>query len=284
MSVFLINGFYLLSAQDTLSNGKALNFPFRKYGISIGNSYDFTGIRINFADKNVNRINGLNVTFWHKENQNNRSVINGISIGVFPNGGSMQPINLGLLSLYTSQNNLNGLSLGGTGIASEGNINGLSLSGLMIAAGGHGSNISGIAISGIGSVALNAINGLDIGGIIIISEGNINGVAIGGIAIASGGNINGFATSLAILNCSGNYKGIAITPGFMRSGELHGLVMAGYTRIKQMNGLSVALYNRTKELHGIQFGLLNYAENNRKGLRILPFINLHLKKNKNSDK
>jgi hypothetical protein len=70
----------------------------------------------------------------------------------------------------------------------------------------------------------------------------------------------------------------------MRSRELNGLVMAGYTRIKQMNGLSVALYNRTKELHGIQFGLLNYAENNRKGLRILPIINLHLKKNKNSDK
>jgi len=33
-----------VAAQDTPSNGKALNFPFKKYGISIGNSYEFTGI------------------------------------------------------------------------------------------------------------------------------------------------------------------------------------------------------------------------------------------------
>jgi hypothetical protein len=45
-----------------------------------------------------------------------------------------------------------------------------------------------------------------------------------------------------------------------------------------MFGLSVALYNRANELHGIQLGVLNYAGNNPKGLRMLPFINLHLRK------
>jgi len=38
------------------------------------------------------------------------------------------------------------------------------------------------------------------------------------------------------------------------------------------------LYNRTEELHGLQVGLLNYAGNNPKGLRMLPFVNMHLKK------
>jgi hypothetical protein len=55
--------------------------------------------------------------------------------------------------------------------------------------------------------------------------------------------------------------------------------MAGYANTDQFHGLSIALYNRTKELHGIQVGLLNFAGNNTKGLRMLPFINLHLKKN-----
>ena len=50
---------------------------------------------------------------------------------------------------------------------------------------------------------------------------------------------------------------------------------ADFYKTNQMNGISIALYNRTKELHGVQFGLLNYTENNPKGLRILPFINLH---------
>jgi hypothetical protein len=55
---------FTLSAQETRSNGKALNLPFKKYGISIGNSYEFNGIRINFADEDVKRINGINFTFW----------------------------------------------------------------------------------------------------------------------------------------------------------------------------------------------------------------------------
>jgi hypothetical protein len=45
-----------------------------------------------------------------------------------------------------------------------------------------------------------------------------------------------------------------------------------------MNGLSIALFNKTKELRGIQVGLLNIARNNPKGFRVLPVINMHLKK------
>jgi len=268
LSVFLISGLCLLSAQDTLSGSKALNFPFRKYGISIGNSKEFNGIRINFADKNVTRINGVNVTFWLKKYQNYSASVNGISIGVIPAAGSMQPINLGILGVGTSPNNLNGLSLGGVFIGSGGNINGLSLSGLVIAADGDNSKISGISISGLGLGAAKSVNGL----------------AIGGIMVNSGGNINGLATSLVILNCDGNFKGVAVTPGYMKSGEHKGIVFAGYAKTNQMNGLSVALYNRTEELRGIQFGLLNFAGNNPKGLKMLPLVNMHLGKDKNSDK
>ena len=111
--IFFIGRSYL-SAQDSLSNGKALNFPFKKYGISIGNSYKFTGIRINFADKNVKRINGLNVTFWAKgkkrgQKDPNTAVVNGISLGIIPVASSMQFINLGLLGIGT--HNLNGVSI-----------------------------------------------------------------------------------------------------------------------------------------------------------------------------
>jgi hypothetical protein len=263
LSVFLINGSHLLFAQETISNGKALNFPFKKYGISIGNSYEFTGIRINLVDKNVKRINGLNVTFWLKNHQNNSSALNGINVGVFPYGGSMQLINLGILGVGTEPNNLNGLSLGGLlVIGAGGNINGLSLSGINTGAEGKESKISGVAISGLSIWAGKAINGL----------------AIGGLGVWTNGDINGIASSLAYLSGKQNFSGIGATLGYLEADIFKGLVIAGYAKTNQMNGLSIALFNRTEELHGIQFGLLNYAGNNRKGLRKVPIVNLHLRK------
>ena len=44
-----------------------------------------------------------------------------------------------------------------------------------------------------------------------------------------------------------------------------------------MHGLSIALFNYTNELHGVQLGILNYAGNNRKGFRLLPFANMHFR-------
>jgi hypothetical protein len=256
------------SAQDTLSNGKALNLPFRRYGLSIGNSHDFNGVRINLMDKHVNRINGLNVTFWSDNalrfeqwlnEGNDSSVINGISMGIVPTAGSMQLINLGLMGVRTSPNSLNGLSAGGTFILSAGNINGLSISGLL--------------------TQTCVINGIAVSGLFVAGTQGINGLAIGGIAVSSDTkDINGVAFSPGILYCGNNFKGIGVSGIFLRSMVYKGLALAGFAKTNQMFGLSFALYNRTDELHGIMFGLLNYAGNNPRGLRMLPFVNMHLMK------
>jgi len=267
LSIFiLLTGEFYLSAQNTSSNNKSLNFPTKKYGISIGNSQDFTGIRINFADKNVKKINGLNLTFWFKYCKNLNAVVNGISLGVIPTAGTMQYLNLGLLGVGTN-NNLNGFSVGGIVVGSGGNINGLSLSGLITMADGDNSAISGIAVSGIGIGAHKAINGL----------------AVGGFAVGTDGNISGVVSSLAYISCKKEFQGVAFTVGYLESEIFQGVAIAGFTKTNQMHGLSIALYNRTKELHGVQLGLLNYAGNNQKGLRMFPFINFHLKKKVTND-
>jgi len=257
--VILLMGISYLSAQDTLSNGKALNFPFKKYGISIGNSHEFTGIRINLADENVKRINGLNVTFWLKHAKNINATVNGISLGVIPTAGSMQYINLGLIGVGTSHN-LNGVSICGMVVGSGGNINGLSISGLITMADDNSGIISGIAISAIGVSAHVAVNGL----------------AVGGFAVGTSGNFNGVASSLAYISGGKYFRGLSVTTGYLESKMFKGVAVAGYAKTDKMYGLAIALYNRTKKLRGVQFGLLNYAGNNPKGLRMLPFINLHL--------
>jgi hypothetical protein len=256
--IFLLGVSHLL-ARDSSSNGNALNFPANKYGISIGNSHEFTGIRINFADENVKRINGLNVTFWLKMFKNKNAIVNGISVGVIPTGGTLRPINLGVLGTGAAQN-LYGLSLGGFVIGATGNIKGLSASGFVLMADGKKSVISGIAISGIGLGCGNTINGL----------------AIAGLALGADVDINGVTWSLAYIGCKNKYQGLAVTGGYLDSKIFKGVAIAGFNRTNQLHGLSIGLFNRTKELHGIQLGFVNYAGNNLKGLRILPFINFHL--------
>jgi hypothetical protein len=249
---------FSLSAQDTLFNKKSLNFPTKKYGISIGNSYEFSGIRINFADEGVKKINGLNVTFWLKRNENKYAVVNGISAGVIPIAGKMGPINLGVLGTGTT-NNLYGLTLGGFFVGSGGSIKGLTISGLLTMADGENSAISGIAISGIGIGAHKAINGF----------------AFGGFAVGTDGKINGIASSLSYISAEKKIQGIAITLGYLKSEIFNGVALAGFTNTNQMNGLSIAIFNRTEDLHGIQLGLINCAKNNRKWSRVLPLINFH---------
>jgi hypothetical protein len=260
--LILLMGISHVFAEDTVSEGKALNFPTKNYGISIGNSHEFTGIRINYIDKGVEKINGLNFTLWAKPSKNQDAEINGMSIGVIPSAGSMQYINLGLVAASgASHGNLNGVSIGGLAVGNaHGDLNGVSVGGLMI---GSGGSMYGLSIAGL-------FIGTDEGDIV-----RINGITVAGLAIGTDGDINGVASSLACLSARKN-RGLAVTAGYLSSEIFKGVAIAGYSKTDQMHGLSVALYNEAEELHGVQFGLLNYAKNNPKGLRLLPFINLHL--------
>lgn len=263
---FLIMDIFSLSAQETLSNGNAINLPFRKYGISIGNSYEFNGLRVNYADDNVRQINGVNMTLWVKKFKSLNTVVNGVSIGGFPISGKMQPINLGIVGVGSNQ--ANGITIGGIVVGSGGNINGISFSGLVTMADGSDSKISGVALSGIG----------------IGARRQINGIAIGGVAVGTDGDINGLTASTAYLQSKGNIRGVAVTPGYLKALSYKGIAIAGYSTSSQMHGLSIALFNKTNELRGIQIGLLNIAENNIKGFRVMPVINMHFKRKiKNHD-
>jgi hypothetical protein len=304
-----------LFAQDTLSNGKALNFPFRRVGISLGNSREFSGIRLNMSDKDVLHINGLNLTLWYRklpkeeskarknqikmvvgmaEAPNKRAVVNGISAGMVPVAGTMQPFNAGVIGLYAEKNlngltagglfamgnHLNGLSAAGLGlIAPNGAINGIAAAGLAL----YAKNINGLSVSPIAAVADRKIRGLTIAGIYAGNgdkgtEAGIEGVAIA-IAMVRGGTIRGIPVSPVIVNCATDLTGLAVAGISVKSGILKGVSLAGIINANQkQHGLSIALLNRSKELHGLQIGLINCAGNNRKGMKVMPVMNMHFGK------
>ena len=102
----------LLMLSMSSSFAASLDIPTRGKGISFGNSKRFDGIRFNLVDKEVERINGINLTFWIPK-KNPDAVMNGLAVGL-----------VGL-----SARELNGLSFAGIGAAGE-KIDGLSVAGI----------------------------------------------------------------------------------------------------------------------------------------------------------
>ena len=54
----------LFSAAAGSVSAQSLDIPSKKWGLSFGNSKEFTGLRFNFRDHGVVRITGVNVTLW----------------------------------------------------------------------------------------------------------------------------------------------------------------------------------------------------------------------------
>lgn len=205
---------------------RSLNIGFNNNGLSFGNSKKNNGLRLNLWDKNVDAINGLNIS-----GLSGSAKTNGLSIGLIANSDST--VNgISIAGLAGVSKKINGIAIGGIGVVSD-KINGFGISGLGIV----GDTLNGLFCSYLGYYVLkkDSIN-------------RINGVTLG---ILSG-------------SIAKDFNGLSI-----------GILFNEYSK---QNGIAIAAYNKTTELHGFQFGLLNYAGNNKKLFRWLPFVNFNLRK------
>ena len=73
----------IYDTEDCDCSNSSFNIPSSAFGLSFGNSKDFTGIRFNTRDCNIGTINGVNISLWTPKNPGESSV-NGISFGVAP--------------------------------------------------------------------------------------------------------------------------------------------------------------------------------------------------------
>jgi len=153
------------------SFASSLDITVRGVGLSIGNSRTANGLRLNFVDRDVRSVNGVNITFW-KPDDNPDFVMNGLALGlVGPETGD-----------------INGLALGGVGVVSD-KMSGISLGLIGVTA----TEINGIAIGGIG-IANEDLKGIVIGGL-GAANGDVDGIAIGGFGLANG-SVKGIAISM----------------------------------------------------------------------------------------
>ena len=156
----------VLSAQCAFSQG--FGIPSKNGGIGFGNLPSFTGIRFNFKDSNLEKVNGINITAWApKDEELHTGDVNGISVGV--------PLALG-------SENRSGISLGIFGVGARRNVSGINIAGIGV---GAGNKLSGINIGGVGLGAGGDVTGFNLGLVGVGAGGDIKGINIGGVGMAT---------------------------------------------------------------------------------------------------
>ncbi|UPK68544.1 LA_2272 family surface repeat-containing protein [Chitinophaga filiformis] len=158
----------------------------------------------------------------------------------------------------------------------EGTSNGLSVG--IIAKAQHRNN--GLSIGGIFN-ASDIANGIMVGPL-ISAVGRLNGIGIGSVLIPD--TLNGLVVNTVLLDrhladsVQSVINGVAVSVFRIDVGRVNGIAVSIYNRAQAHKGLFVGAVNRTSRLKGVQIGLYNVALNNPRGLRRLPFINMHLGK------
>ncbi|MFP6647775.1 MAG: hypothetical protein VCF24_30075 [Candidatus Latescibacterota bacterium] len=137
---------------------ESLDLAVRGWGLSLGNSRNTNGLRINLIDHDVERVTGVNLTLW-KARRNPDALIRGVGVG--------------LIGPYARR--LEGIALGGVYTITEEDMNGIAFGGLGVDVGG---NLNGIGAGIGGAIAVGDLNGIAVAGIRSGARGDITGIAL----------------------------------------------------------------------------------------------------------
>jgi hypothetical protein len=284
--------------------GSSLDLGISGIGLSFGSAPRWSGLRVNWRDRYLERIDGVNITLW-KPGDHVGGAVNGLSLGLGPRAGYLRGVSIGLLGVLPERSAY-GVTIGGLGIVADGSVVGLNLGLLGIVTEGRA---DGLSFAGLGLVSEGGALGINFAGLGVVSEGTVAGINLAGLGLVAERGIHGLNGALLGVVTEGQLRGITVTGlgavaerdmiGLTIGGlgvvsdraiqgvaaallkvdtrELRGISIAGWTRVRQeQRGLSIGLFNQAEELHGVQLGVLNFAGNNHGLARWLPLINLHL--------
>jgi hypothetical protein len=192
-----------LFAQDSHS----LDLTVDGAGLSIGDSRRVTGIRLNYRDRRMEKVNGINATIWTPYEKARGGTLNGLALGLPATGARrISGIAAGIVGVG-AENDIRGLAIGGIGVGAGDDIRGIALGGIGM---GVGEDLRGLAVGGIGMGIGNDMRGIALGGIGMGIGGELEGIAIGGIGGGVGGNMVGLAAGGIGVGVGGSAKGVLI--------------------------------------------------------------------------
>jgi hypothetical protein len=239
----------------TLLGAQVIDLTVHDVGLAIGDKPKMTGLRINYRDRELEEVTGVNVTIWMPYDPATGTV-NGLALGLPAtgartiNGVALAPIGLG------TERQLTGVGIGGIGVGSGGELRGIMLGGIGVGSAqglvgfsaggvgvGSGGSVKGIALGGIGVGSGNDITGLVVGGIGVGGAHDMTGIAIGGIGAGVGGSLKGIALGGVGVGAASNLTGVAIgAVGVGAGGTIKGLAIGGVgVGGSQIDGVALSL-------------------------------------------
>jgi len=274
-------------SQDTTAIYSSLDIPVKGYGISLGNSRTFTGLRINFYDYRVQRVTGINITLWAPAEEKSDAIIKGAAIGVFwPQAKQISGLSAG--SIAVAANDLRGISIS-LGVIGKGNCTGIQTAGTGVT----GIKLRGITATsffilsreklwGIQTAGLGMIVGNEISGFQMAPVGirgvSLSGISITGILLSSSKTMRGIQSSFFLLESkriSGiSIGGLMIGNGAIRTNLIQGIQTAGFSILgDSIRGFSAAGFTvgGTKLIQGIQTAGFSIVGNSIRGFSAAGF-------------
>lgn len=203
---------------------QVLDLTVHDVGLAIGDKPEMTGLRINFRDRRLKRVNGVNLTLWSPYSPAT-GVVNGLALGLPVTGA--RDVNGALIGVLGggAEGSLTGIAIGGVGIGAGGNLEGLTI-GLVGA--GAGGRISGLSIGGVGIGSGASMRGIQIGGVGVGSGGDLSGISIGGVGVGAAGRVSGLAVGGVGVGGGSDFRGIGIGGvGVGGAGNMTGLLIGG---------------------------------------------------------
>jgi hypothetical protein len=286
-----------------VAEAQGVGVPSSRWGVGFGNSPEFTGLRFNFRDERVRRVDGINLTLWGPRGENPDSVITGLSFGPLPGGGTVRGLQLGLLGVMGFRDVI-GVSIAPLGMGTGRDLLGIQIAGLGLGAGrdvvglsvatlglGAGGDLVGVTIAGLGAGAGGRMIGLNVAGLGLGSGRGLAGINLAGLALGSGGTITGLSIA-GLAAGAPALRGVTIAVGVVGGEHLAGLHLAGasvhvaaggslagvaispfnYIRGAQ-TGVAIGVVNYAWSVRGLQLGLVNIVRDNPAPLKVLPVLN-----------
>lgn len=208
--------------------------------ISIGSYPRVDGLRLNFRDRRLERVRGVNATIWQPY-EPVTGVVTGLALGLPMTGaGEIHGLAIGVLGASAS-GKIRGIAVGGIGVGSGSGVRGLAVGGIGVGSGGDlegitiggigaggGGSATGLVVGGIGAGLGGKLRGIAIGGIGVGAAGGVSGLSIGGIGVGTGGNLTGITLAGIGAGAGGNVTGLTISGiGAGAGGTMRGIGIAG---------------------------------------------------------
>ena len=261
-------------------------------GFGVGSGGELRGIMLGgFGAGSGGDITGLTVGGF---GAGSGGRVTGITIGGFGAGAALDVTGIQLGGFGVgSGGNVTGITIGGFGAGAAGDVKGITIGGF---GAGSGGRVSGLTIAGFGAGAATGIRGITIAGGGAGSGGDLEWLTIAGLGAGAGGTMRGIAIAglglgaariraFALAPAVGglDVSGLMLAPAWFKvvdddgaGGRMGGVSLSAFNQVKgNQRGLTIGVVNYAWDLDGVQIGLINYARNNSRGKRLLPFFNKH---------